>query len=292
MSPDVVGVHEIDADTYHDDAIVAGRPTLSKSVMQVLLDQSPAHAKAKHPRLNPGYRSEEKEAFDLGTAVHRLLLENSDDGIEIVDAANWTTKAAKLAREEARAVGRVPMLAKQWDVVCEMVADVREQIAAFPIDPPLLADGKAEQTIVWEDNGVLCRARLDWLHNDLAACDDIKSTSRSASHEQWSRSVFGFYGDLQCAFYQRGMRAVFGRDIPFRFIAMETYAPFAISVFDVGPDALAIADAKIDWALALWRKCLTSNTWPAYPQRLCTIEAPPWAEAQWLEREAREEMAA
>jgi hypothetical protein len=37
---------------------------------------------------------------------------------------------------------------------------------------------------------------------------------------------------------------------------------------------------------------LETDTWPAYDTAVYRAELPPWKEAEWLEREAREEMAA
>lgn len=270
---------------YHADPCES--PSLSASMIHILCTQSPAHARAAHPRLNSELRREEKDAFDIGAAAHALLLEG-DAGVEVVDAENWRTAAARAARDEARAVGRVPLLANTLANVETMVATARKQLADRILEPVPFADGEPEQTLIWDEGGVMCRARLDWLRHDLAAIDDYKTTSKSADPESWNRTMFGIGGDIQAAFYLRGLHALTGVTATFRWIVQETYAPHALSVVTPGSDVLTIADKKIEYALELWRQCLATDHWPAYPTGLYFASLPAYEEARWLAREERE----
>jgi len=279
---------------YHADKI-APRPSLSKSIAHILITQSPAHAKAAHPRLNPQFVREEEAKFDVGTAAHALLLEG-DDGVYVVHADDWRTKVAKEERDIGREMGKTVLLARHWLEVQAMVAACRDQLALIDAEPPLFSEfGKAERTLVWkEPNGISCKARLDWLHDDLTAIDDYKTTARSASPEAWSKSCYGIGADLQVAFYLRGFKAVYP-DAPaplFRFVAQETTSPYALTVFSLSPAALELANTKAEWAIAMWADCLERNEWPAYPTRVCHIEPPAWEENRWYERTYRDEVAA
>lgn len=278
---------DVDAAVYHADE-VADVPTLSKSIIQILLNQSPAHARHAHPKLNPNYVRKEEAKFDVGTAVHDVFLEGIDR-VAIAPFDSWRSGPAKELREEARAAGRIPMLLAQFEEVEQMVVALRAQLTLRDDTPALFADGKPEQTIVWEDRGVMCRARLDWLRDDLAAIDDIKTTSRSANPESWCKStLFSIGADVQAAFYIRGLEADTGTRPEFRFVVVETDAPHALSAIAMGPDVLTLADKKIDYALDLWRKCLERDEWPAYGSRVAFAELPPWIESAWLQREMRE----
>jgi hypothetical protein len=277
------GVYDLSSDQYHADEL-GDTPTLSASLANILLQQSPMHAWAAHPKLNPAYERKSDEKFDVGTVAHSLLLE----GLSVMDVhmfPDWRTSAAKEARELSRAHGRIPLLVKQADEVTAMVDAVATQIAQLDVDPLPLVAGKPEQTMVWQENGVACRARIDWLHDDLSAIDDVKTTSRSANPESWSRTLFGIGCDVQAAFYLRGIRAITGQTPAWRWLVIETASPFALSVVAPGPDVLALADAKVDRALELWRRCLETDTWPAYPRQVCYAELPPWEEARFLARE-------
>lgn len=277
---------DVPAQTYHADQI-ADQPTLSKSVIQTLLDKSPAHAKAAHPKLNPDFQRVEEDKFSLGTAAHSLFLEG-ESGVDVVFAKDWKTKDAREQRDTARAYGRVPMLEAQYDECVRMVAALREQCDAHP-EGPFFTDGAAEKTLVWEDEyGVVCRARLDWLRDDYTAWHDLKTTRASASPDAWSRTALSIGVDLQAAFYARGCRAVLGCDPEFRFVAVECAPPYALSVFSLAPDTLALAEKKISYALRRWAMCLRDDVWPGYPTGVAHVTTPPWVEAAWLERELRE----
>jgi len=281
----------IDAATYHADLVDDQRPSLSASLIKVLLGQSPAHARVQHPRLNPDYLRVDEERFDLGTSVHQMFLEGID-AVAICPFDDWRTKAAKEARAEARAAGRIPMLLAQYEECEDMVEALREQCNDHP-EGPFFTRGTAERTIVWTDEyDVLCRARLDWLTDDHTAVNDLKSTRASAHPDAWSRTALSIGADLQYAFYLRGCRAVFGVEPEFTFVVAETYPPYAVQPFSVAPDTLALAEKKISAALKLWAMCLRNNEWPAYSNHTAHITTPPYIEAAWLERELREVEAA
>lgn len=273
---------DVAAADYHQDAI-ADQPTLSASVAHILCQQSPAHARASHPRLNPDFEREEKDAFDLGTAAHALLLEGRD-GICVVAADSWRTKDAQAIRDETRAAGRIPLLAKDYDRVIAMVDAANKQLDQHGASPRPFTAGKAEQTLVWDDSGVLCRARLDWLHDDHRTIDDYKTTTSAELGWFSGKGIYNHGYDLKAAFYLRGVKALTGVDAEFRWIAQEKAAPYALSVLTPGPDMLALAEAKVQYAIDLWRGCLLNDDWPAYSRSVATAEMPWWAEAQWLEK--------
>lgn len=281
------GIYEIPADQYHEDQI-ADVPSLSRSIAHLLCTASPAHARTAHPRLNGAYEKEERETFDLGSAAHELFL-GGLERVEIIEAADWRTNLAKEARDAARAEGRLPLLAKQWVATQAMVLRLRGQIEDLNVDPPLFTAGKPEQSLVWEEaGGVVCRARPDWLRDDFSVIDDLKTTRNTANPESWSRSLFGSGYDLQAAFYLRGLDAITGKQAEFRFVVVEAFPPFALSVISLAPDTLTLARKKVEYAIDLWRACLRTDDWPAYPTRVCFAELPSFEEARWLAKEERE----
>jgi hypothetical protein len=274
----------IPAVEYHEGADAA--PRLSASIAHVLCTASPKHAWTAHPRLNPHYVRDEDEKFDVGKAAHSILLEGNDC-IYVVHENDWKKNVAKEAREYARSIGKVPLLARHRDAVLAMVEAVREQLATHEAAPPLFSDGNPEQTLLWEESGVLCKARLDWLRADLRTIDDLKTTGRSADPAAYSRALFGVGGDVQAAFYLRGLAALTPESrAEFRWVVVETSPPYALSVVSPGPDILALGDVKVGWAIECWRACMDSGEWPAYPNRVATAELPSWEETRWLERVA------
>jgi hypothetical protein len=282
-----VGIHTVDADAYHADP--CARPSLSASIAHVLIGQSPRHAWTQHPRLNPGFEREENERFDVGTVAHALLLQG-EEIVQVCDFPDWRSGAAREARDQARRDGRIPLLTKKILDVTAMLDATRPQLNQVDTAPPLFTDGTPEQTLVWEEDGVLCRARADWLRDDYATIDDFKTTSRTANPDTWSRTLFGMGCDLQAAFYLRGLRALTGETrTEFRFVVQETFPPYALSVVTLDKAVYALADEKIDKALRVWRRCLETGDWPAYPVTVRRAELPSWEETRWLERLEEEE---
>ena len=281
MEPLGPGIHDITAADYHADP--AAEPSLSASVAHLLCARSPLHAWSAHPRLNPDHERVERTVFDIGTVAHAALL-LGEASCYVVDAPNWQTKAAKEERDRARELGLTPLLACQWADVEAMVAAVRPQLEAFDAEPPLLTDGKPEQTLIWQEDGVTLRARADWLHDDFTAIDDLKTTSGSAHPQDWTRRrLWDIGADIQAAMYVRGLRALTDADPQFRFCVVETSPPYAVSVVGLAPSALELANEKVAYAIARWRECMATGEWPAYTSRVAYAETPAWQEASWLE---------
>lgn len=283
------GIHDLDAAVYHADP--CPEPSLSRSIANLLCTASPAHARAAHPRLNPDYAPESEEKFDIGTAAHAWLLEGKDVTVA-VDAKDWRTKAAQAERDAARAAGLTPLLLDQWERVKAMVGSVLAQLSELKVDPLPFSNGKPEQTLLWQEDGVWCRALCDWLRDDRAYIDDFKTTAGSANPETWSKSMFGIGLDMQAAFYTRGLKYLTGSDAVFRFVVAETHPPYAVSVMTPGPDVIALSEAKVEYAINRWRECLAADVWPGYRPELATTELPAYEEMRWMDKMGREGLTA
>ena len=288
MTRFLAGLHECSAADYHADPCDA--PSLSSSVAKILLDQSPLHAFMAHPRLNPDHEPDQRDDYDIGTACHALVLEG-EDSIVIVDAEDWRTKVAKQQRDAARADGRIALLRKHYNDVLRMAVALHEEVVAS--EPPSVLSmkhGVPEQCLIWQErNGIWCRARPDWLRNDHRLIADYKTTTNAAP-DAWIRSqLFGLGYDIQAAFYLRGLRAVFGHDAAWRWVVQETKPPYAVSIIAPTPAVLALADKKVERAIAIWGECLKAGLWPGYGTRVAWADLPTWQEQKWLDRELRDE---
>lgn len=279
------GIYSLTAGEYLSDP--SDPPSLSASIAHEIVSNSPRHAWAKHPKLNPNYEREEKDIFDLGTAAHALLLEGKEAFV-IVEHDDWRTKDAKEIREQARAQRKVAVLRHKWESIVEMVDAINAQLDGFEEKPRPFSEGKPEQSLVWTEDGVTLRMRADWLRDDFRYCDDLKTSSASTNPESWGRLVSSNGGDIQAALYVRGIKAVTGIEPIFRWIAVENYPPYCLSVSSPSPQMMELARRKIETAIATWRRCLESNRWPGYPMRTCFVDAPPWVEAAQMDREMRD----
>lgn len=271
------GVHQLDEATYHGDPCPT--PSLSASIAKVLIAKSARHAWLSHPRLNPKYRPRESDKFDLGSAFHTLFLRRGAEVVE-VEADDWRTKAAKDTRDAARAAGKIPMLTDQLARTKRMVTAVQGQVPEHAELAEAFAAGKSEQTIAWqEENGIWCRAMLDWMPETGDAYPDLKSTEASAGPDAWGRIMFNLGCDIQDAFYRRGLRKLrINESAYLLFVAAEIGDPHLIATHRCGPAAAGIADRAVERAIALWGHCLKRGEWPGYSCETAWHEAPPWHE--------------
>jgi hypothetical protein len=284
MTVHPTGLLTIDAATYHADQLDDTRPSLSASLACVLLAKSPAHAYVQHPRLNPEYAAPEaKKAWDVGTVAHSLLLEGYANVHVVEGFTDWRTKDAQTERDTARTAGKTPLLRHEWEEVSAMVDMAREELAAWDIAPAPLTDGKPEQTLTWDEDGVLCRCRPDWLRDDCTVIEDVKTTARGADPAYFARKTVYEHGyDVKAAMYLRGVKAATGVDARWRWIVVETKAPFVVSIVEPSELMLAVGNAKLDRALEMWRDCLASGLWPGYGREVHVAEPPSW-ELRWLD---------
>lgn len=276
------GIFQMGAAEYHADP--TPEPSLSSSIAHILCTDSPLHAWTHNPRLNPDFQPEESKPMDLGKAVHSILLEGADI-VEYLDYPDWRTNKAKDERDAARKAGKVPLLAHQRIDVEAMTQAALRQLVVHKDAKDAFTRGKPEQTIIWKEDDIWCRARPDWLHDSYLKIDDLKTTGITANPESISRSLFSNGLDIQCALYLRGLKAVTGKDAQFRFAFVETTPPYALSVIALHPMALAVAQHKVQFAIDKWRDCLTSGEWPGYPRHICAVEIPAYLEDAWMRKE-------
>lgn len=261
----------------------APQPSLSASVAHAMLTQSPLHAYLKHPRLNTAWANESASRMDIGTVAHAILLEGKRDGIVIVEADDWRTKAAKEARDQAREAGKIPVLRDQMGEIEAMVEAAQKAIAQSEL-ASVWADGVAEQSLVWQEGAIWCRCRPDWMSADKRVLIDYKTTAGTAEPTAWSRGPLNGNGyDLQAALMVRGAQILFQpQDVTAVFMVQECSAPYAVSFVSLTPAYVEHAQRKLAQARGQWVSCLAKNEWPGYPSQVAYMDAPAW-EIMWFE---------
>ena len=267
------GIYQMPLSEYVADP--APQPSLNAGAALTLLTQSPKHAWTAHPRLNPDYEHEESSRLDLGTIAHALLLEGAC-GVCVVEADDWRTKDAKAKREEARAVGQLPILSKDYDMVCAMVLSAECAIAESEIATDW-AQAVPEQTLIWEEEGVWYRSRPDKATTDWRVLFDYKTTVGTAAPQLFGRGPLIRHGyDLQAALGLSGAQRLGQLDRPptFVFVVQEMAPPYAVSFLSLSPQFLAIAHERVKLATAIWKDCQTRQQWPSYPSRIAYVDPP------------------
>jgi hypothetical protein len=268
------GIYTVSHADYHADPCLT--PSLSSSVAKTLLSRSPMHARMMHPKLNPTYVNAESSRFDLGAMAHAMLLEDDTSKLVSIDADDWRTKAAKEARDEARAAGKLPVLARHAADLLRMVSAARTFLSGSELKD---FEWEAERTVVWQEDGIWCRSRPDWLSTGRDVILDYKTTD-DANPEAFIRQIARMGYDTQAAFYSRGLQAV-GSSATFAFLAQEIEPPYARSLVALSNTYLEIARVKVERAIKTWAYCLRNDDWPAYTDRILYAEPPQWELAKF-----------
>ena len=110
----------------------------------------------------------------------------------------------------------------------------------------------------------------------LGTIADIKSTE-DASPDEFRRSIGRYRYHVQDALY----RAIFGETgfsvANFIFIAAEKQYPHLVAVHAIDREALDAGHAAWQRDAATLARCLESNVWPGYEERIHEVSLPPWA---------------
>lgn len=242
-----------------------------------VVTQSPFHA-----RYQQLADSDNCKTADIGSAAHKILLEGTEDGIVLVDAPDWRTKAAKEERDAAYVDCKIPLLGYQIGQIRKMVDIAREFVASTEIWD-VLGKGKAEVTVDWKEGDILCKARPDYLSDGFHI--SVKTTTASANPALWIRRQLTPMGyDFGLAFYERGLKAN-GIKVEHRLLVIEQNPPYGCSLIALGPDKKAIATAMVKQAIETWKECVATGRYPGYSTETHFAEATPWELAEAEERE-------
>lgn len=280
------GIHlDIEEKRYHADP--AATPSASSSILKVILDQSPEHAKFAHPRLNEGWKPEASTtAQETGTILHSLVLKTTAP-YRVLDVEDYKKKNAQDQRDATRLAGLIPIKIGDMAELEDIAASLRNRISAMPDIAKAFAAADKEVTCIWRTNDVLCRCRFDILPpKEFGFTGDLKFTSRSAEPEGFSKKIASEYS-MQGAFYPMGIEALRGDKPEFLYFACETDPPYGLSIHGLSPQLEDIAGQKVAEALDIWARCLRTGEWPGYSADVFYAEPKPWEIAMWEDWKAK-----
>ena len=287
------GIHSnVSRRLYHGDPAADG-VSVSSGLLRALSTQSPEHAWAQHPRLNPGYEPKPpSDAANRGTILHAMTL-GGEVPYRAYAVPDWRGKNAQL-RDDCIDEGLIPIRRDVEKELLDVAAALRARLQAMPevwqAMRSAVERGMVEATLIWRERGVLCRSLLDTLPAaGFGACYDLKFTGLSVDPVQAGKTIptdYRFQADL----YMRGVQALRGDRPDFVFIAVETEPPYGVTLHSLGPGAAEAAREDVDEALAMWAECLRLDRWPCYPSAVYYHELPGWVARQREERQVSREM--
>jgi hypothetical protein len=266
-------IEGMDHDLYHSDP---WGPTLSRSIAMALVDESPKHAYAMHPRLGNSMEEKATSAMGRGTTLHTLLL-GAGQRLAIAEFDSWRTNDAKAFRESAVKDGALPLLRKDYDKSSTAADKINWELLRQGID---ISECASELSAFWvEENGVLCRCRWDLYDRDCTIYD-FKIVN-SADTGAFSRNSVKKYGlDIQEVSYVRALEAVKPEKrgkAKLKFLLCEATPPYDCVQVDFGGVRRSIGESRWRRATKLWKQCLESGEWPGRGAAGgITVEAKPW----------------
>ena len=253
---------------YHaDDALT---PELGRSLSQSgakTLMSSPARFAWERDHGRPP-----KDAYDVGTLAHALILRRSDPRLTVIDAYDWRTKAAQTAKAAAYDAGRVPVHRGDLLAASRIARSVRQH----PLASAILTEGEAEVSYYWRDpgTGVTCRARVDWLVPGKALVD-VKTVGRVGGSEPaaFGRQCATLDYPLQAAHYIDGWER-----LPFIHLVVETEPPHFVLVGQLFDDAIDAGRSRMRRALEVYAERESAGDWPQFdhPHTIADIPVPGW----------------
>lgn len=242
-------------------------PRLSNSSLQYLA-KSPLHF--KHMKENP---VQETDAMIIGRAVHSSILTPELFAAEYVKAPDCD-KRTKAGKEEWEAFcvansGKEVLKADQYD---ECVA-ISKSVLSSPKIRNMLAKGQAEQTYLYEVDGVEMKSRFDFDSDEFIV--DVKTT-KSAFVDSFSKDFVNYGYDLQFGLYQYAKFLKTGKNVPVIILAVEKEAPYDYSVFKVPEAMLENGLRKAKKLIALYKSCCEKNEWPGMDKSVQELIIPSW----------------
>lgn len=236
-----------------------------------LLAKSPRHCQR-------GFSKEPSPAMQLGSLYHCGVLEPLlfADRYAIapdyhLDAENCTqsgapsksttTKYVKDRMEEFRAItdGR-EVVPRDWYL--QTLSLVKELTANEDSRRILNGDGPRELSILWQENGLFCKARIDKVCYEERILADLKSC---ANIEAFPNSIGRFGYHRQMAHYQAGWKMLTGDTLTPWLIAVESSDPYTVQAAPLHEESLALGHANRAALLDTLWDCLEAKHWPPMP---------------------------
>lgn len=269
---------------YHSDC--CDGPSISSSGLRQLTPPNGCPLKFWDTSyLNPERSPEEvKEHFNLGRAVHTLLL--SEDGfrdeyvIRPLEWSDWRTKDAKEWRDRQIAKGKTVLVPDDLDNIQGMA----ERISGDKTFVDLL-QGRIERSIIWKDErtGIWLKSRPDSIPAD-GFIADLKTTA-DASEIGCQRSTLSYGYHMQLALACMGLEALTKRQVTDHVLLfIETKRPWAYNIKPIDPPLIDLGMRQLRAAIKVFAECINSGIWPTYYGSGIVLSSPDWFDKQ-IERE-------
>lgn len=219
-------------------------------------------------------------AMALGSLAHCALLtpELMDSEYIVSPYADYRKKEAQDWKAANLESGKLIVSQDDYDKANDM-ADVIRACNEFPrvYNPEVAVFGEIE--------GVKIKGMIDIVPETGSALYDLKTISKIESLHDLQRKILDYGYHWQAALYLDLWNAASGesRD-EFVFVFVETTAPYETAFVKLTPEFIELGrhgsgrkkySGYMD-AVKLWKKCVSTNSFPKQIDGLQTIEVPTW----------------
>ena len=266
---------DMTARAYHADSTPG--VALSSGLAAIIVQQSPLHAHAAHPKLGRAKADDDTPTrpMQIGSVAHKLALGRGSE-VVVIEADDYKTKAAREARDAALSAGKLPIIGADYADAVALADPIGEALADYM--GCLVSECLTEAVILWQEaGGGWRRAMIDCLRRDYLRMADLKTTTGSAAAADFTRRLYEV-GHIQNAFYLRAVDALDPANVGrrrFGFLCAEQSPPYAVSQpIELSEAGLEMGRAAVDRACALWDECVTTGVWPGYGRAVYTAQPP------------------
>jgi hypothetical protein len=224
-----------------------------------------------------GY-GEETGALRKGTALHSYLI-GATDSVVLYPGKVRNGKVWEAFKAEND--GKTLLIASEFDTVRRM----RDSLEAHPRAMELLGGGAGgvqegvvqEERIDWTDSGRACRGTPDVVHllpGGRKIGVELKTTVTSQPDRfRWQTRKFAYHA--QCAWYKYGLERCLnyapGPVVDFFVVAVESAAPYPVTVFRFDEESLLMGHKQCRLWLEQLLGCERAGHFPAYAESDVTL---------------------
>lgn len=276
-----IGIHfDVPYETY------AKWPAVNASALKIGYQVSPKHMRAV---LDGHFGGEDSDGRRFGRAEHCRVLEPAVFRKRFLVADNCQTPI-KSGERQGQACGctasfydpsmgrwycgthKSQAAAKPLDyITIQEAAQIERAVAglfAHKVVRLLRQHGGREVSLIWDRDGLACKARLDKFIQGAACPDTVidlkKCQPCKATDYHLQKSIRDYGWDIQAAWYVDGVEQLTGKRPLFAWIFVEDKEPFDVRPVWASQAMLAVGKAKADQAWQSYVHCLQTGLWPGY----------------------------
>jgi hypothetical protein len=274
-------------------------PAVNASALKLGYHVSPKHMRAA---IN-GELDSDSRARKFGRAIHTRLLEPAayKESVLIATPCQAILSGGKREGELCGVAGRYrDPKSGEWFCGKHLAEDMTEpadyvseeeaarieravaEVFRHEVVNLIRQHGGCEVSIVWERDGLPCKARLDKLIADANCPDtvlDVKKGQPCKLTDAALRKSIRQYGwDFQAAWYRSGVKAVRpDRDKPlFAWVFLEDGPPFDVRPVWASSRMLEVGRIKVNRAWDVYLACVQHDLWPGYCTDIEELDPDPW----------------